>query len=105
MDRRRHLIKLIRFFLLCACLCGCGSAPSSLAQWKEPNGRVKVLSTTPIIDDLVSRIGGDRIDHLSLMGPFIDPHSYELVKGDDEKFSTAQVVFCNGLGLEHSGSL
>ena len=66
---------------------------------------MKVLSTTPIIDDLVSRIGGDRIDHLSLMGPFIDPHSYELVKGDDEKFSTAQVVFCNGLGLEHSGSL
>ncbi len=35
----------------------------------------------------------------------MDPHSYELVKGDDEKFSMAQIVFYNGLGLEHSGSL
>ena len=35
----------------------------------------------------------------------MDPHSYELVKGDDEKFSMAHIVFYNGLGLEHSGSL
>lgn len=35
----------------------------------------------------------------------MDPHSYELVKGDDEKFSVAQIIFYNGLGLEHSASL
>jgi manganese/zinc/iron transport system substrate-binding protein len=66
---------------------------------------VKVLCTTPIIDDLVSRIGGERIDHLPLMDRTMDPHSYELVKGDDEKFLVAQVLFYNGLGLEHSASL
>lgn len=73
--------------------------------WRTPNGKIKVLSTTPMIDDLVGRIGGERIDHLSLMGSSIDPHSYELVKGDDEKFSVAQLIFCNGLGLEHTASL
>jgi len=98
-------MRTIFFFLICALLTCCQKSPSKLDEWRNPTGKVKVLSTTPIIDDLVSRIGGERIDHLSLMDPAIDPHSYELVKGDDEKFRVAQVVFCNGLGLEHSGGL
>ena len=95
----------LKFFLTCLVICGCQASSSPLEEWKKPNGKIKVLSTTPIINDLVRRIGGERIDPLSLMGPSIDPHSYQLVKGDDEKFSIAQVVFYNGLGLEHSASL
>ncbi len=71
----------------------------------EQNGRVKVLSTTAMIDDLVGQIGQDRIDHVSLINGEIDPHSYELVKGDEEKFLNANLVFYNGLGLEHGASL
>ncbi len=96
-------------FLIClgllGFLAGCQGPSSSLEEWRAPSQKVKVLSTTPIIDDLVARIGSERIDHLSLMDSSMDPHTYELVKGDDEKFSVAQVIFCNGLGLEHSGSL
>ena len=33
------------------------------------------------------------------------PHSYELVKGDDEKLERADLIFYNGLGLEHGASL
>lgn len=58
-----------------------------------------------MIDDIVGAIGGDRIDHIALMAGEIDPHSYELVKGDDEKFLMSQIVFFNGLGLEHGASL
>ena len=79
--------------------------PSSFETWMKNNGKVKVLSTTAIIDDIVRQVGGERIDHLSLICGEIDPHSYELVKGDDEKFSAAQVIFYNGLGLEHGASL
>lgn len=78
---------------------------SNLEQWMQNNGKVKVLSTTAIIDDIVRQVGGDRIDHISLICGEIDPHSYELVKGDDEKLSAAQVIFYNGLGLEHGASL
>lgn len=96
-------------YLLCLLTCllalGCQNSPSRLEEWRAPSSKVKVLSTTPIIDDLVARIGGDRIDHLSLMDHSMDPHSYELVKGDDEKFAIATIIFYNGLGLEHSGSL
>ncbi|MFY7843153.1 MAG: metal ABC transporter solute-binding protein, Zn/Mn family [Rhabdochlamydiaceae bacterium] len=81
-------------------------APSTpFREWLKPNGKLKVLSTTEIIGDFVKRIGGEHIDHLNLIEGDIDPHSYELVKGDDEKLECAQIVFCNGLGLEHGASL
>lgn len=71
----------------------------------KKNGKIKVLSTTAMIDDLVSRVGRERIDHLTLIQGDLDPHTYELVKGDDEKFACADLVFSNGLGLEHGASL
>jgi manganese/zinc/iron transport system substrate-binding protein len=95
---------LLCLFLLLSCL-GCQNSPTKLEHWIEPNKKVKVLSTTAIIDDLVGQVGGEKIDHIALIAGAMDPHSYELVKGDDEKLSYAHVVFYNGLGLEHGGSL
>jgi manganese/zinc/iron transport system substrate-binding protein len=98
------------FSLLIVCvgvlLSGCSQRePSALDHWMENNGKVKVLSTTAIIDDLVSQIGKERVDHLTLITGQLDPHSYELVKGDDEKLKRADLIFSNGLGLEHGASL
>jgi manganese/zinc/iron transport system substrate-binding protein len=73
--------------------------------WMKPNGKIKILSTITQIGDLVEEIGGDRIDSWVLMHGELDPHSYELVKGDDEKFARADLIFYNGLGLEHGASL
>lgn len=98
----------MKFILICCLLFAACSPPrpSLLTEvWAQPNGKVKVLSTTAMIDDIVGRIGKDRIDHIALINGEIDPHSYELVKGDDEKFSFAHVIFYNGLGLEHGASL
>ncbi len=90
-------------------LIGCSQSEnrkiSDLESWLKDNGKIKVLSTTGMIGDLVSRVGKDRIDQLTLIYGDIDPHTYELVKGDDEKFQFAQVIFSNGLGLEHGASL
>ncbi len=58
-----------------------------------------------MIHDLVQEIGGDYIDSVPLIRGELDPHSYELVKGDDEKFLRADLIFYNGLGLEHGLSL
>lgn len=96
-------------FAFCCFLTSCSSAGSNrqLAwhQWTENNGKIKVLSTTAMINDLVKRVGGDHIDTLTLIQDGLDPHSYQLVKGDDEKLSYAEIVFYNGLGLEHGPSL
>lgn len=69
------------------------------------DSKLKVLSTTAMIGDIVKEVGGDKVDSLSLITGELDPHSYELVKGDDEKLARADLIFYNGLGLEHGPSL
>lgn len=93
--------------VLILCFVSCTSSPpqTHLNAWMEKNGKVKVLSTTAMIDDLVGQIGQEKVDHLPLITGEVDPHSYELVKGDDEKISCASLIVFNGLGLEHGASL
>lgn len=93
--------------LVVALLISCSQKNSSsqLSEWMQNNGRIKVLSTIAQIDDLITAVGGERVDALLLIKGELDPHSYELVKGDGEKLSRADLVFYNGLGLEHGASL
>lgn len=99
---------LALFFVFCSFICGSCSRENSdytLKNWLEDNGKVKVLSTTCMLSDLVSKVGGEFVDSMCLIGSELDPHSYQLVKGDDEKLSCADIIFYNGLGLEHGPSL
>jgi len=103
-------MKYVLGIVVCFCLffTACGGAKRqgrALHEWLQPNEKVKVLCTTEMIADVVRRVGGERIDTLTLITGELDPHSYELVKGDAEKFERADVIFCNGLGLEHGASL
>lgn len=95
----RQICCLITLFL-CSCL-----ATTKDREWWHENGKVKVLSTIEMIDDLVKKIGGEHVDAIALIRGELDPHSYELVKGDDEKLLHADVIFYNGLGLEHTASM
>lgn len=74
-------------------------------QWLEPSTALPVLCTTEMIEALVSRIGGNYVKTLPLVYGELDPHSYQMVKGDKQKFDHAHIVFCNGLELEHGPSL
>lgn len=76
-----------------------------MERFRANNGKIKVLSTIAMIGDLVRQIGGDQVDSLTLVRGDLDPHSYQLVKGDDEKLAYADIIFYNGLGLEHGPSL
>lgn len=86
-------------------LVGCSSMEKPQAGWALKNGKIKVLTTIAMIHDLVQEIGGEHVDSIPLIRGGLDPHSYELVKGDDEKFASADLIFYNGLGLEHGLSL
>lgn len=94
------------YSLLILTFVGCSSASHTRTKlWMTPNGKVKVLCTIEMIEDIVENIGGDHVDTLTLVQGELDPHTYQLVKGDDEKLSFAQIIFYNGLGLEHGPSL
>ncbi len=77
----------------------------ALKNWMQDSREVRILCTTAQIGDLVSAIGGDRVKTWVLIQGDLDPHSYELVKGDGEKITTADAIFYNGLNLEHGVSL
>jgi manganese/zinc/iron transport system substrate-binding protein len=108
MERYTRFFLFLLPFVILLIFAGCSDSEkgrSELETWMMPSGKIKVLSTTAIVGDLVKQIGKERIDPIVLITGQIDPHSYELVKGDDEKLSYAQMVFYSGLGLEHGASL
>lgn len=78
---------------------------SDFERWASSEGKVRVLCTIEMLSDLARQVGGEHISCITLIKGDLDPHSYELVKGDDEKFAYADLIFFNGLGLEHSPSL
>ena len=74
------------------------------AEEESPTGQIpvplKVVATTTIVGDVVSTIGGDRIDLKVLLPPNADPHGYEVTPRDVAALTDADLVFINGLGLE-----
>lgn len=96
---------IVLIFLILWSIFGCTKKQTRDSLWWQENDKLKVLTTIAMIEDLVKEIGDERVDTLSLIKGELDPHSYELVKGDDEKFARADLIFYNGLGLEHGVSL
>ena len=98
--RSKNFFVVIVILFFCSC-----NKDTSMKNWMQNNGKIKVLSTTSIVGDLVHSIGMEKIDHITLIKGDLDPHSYELVKGDSEKLQFADCIFYNGLGLEQRANL
>lgn len=73
---------------------------SSCKTTTKEEGKLHIVTTTNILADLVSEIGGDKIALQSLMGPGVDPHLYKASEGDVTKLFNADIIFYNGLHLE-----
>ena len=94
---------LTLLFTLLTTSCSKSNEPCHAASQIKP--KIQVLCTIGMISDLVKEIGKDKVEVVTLISENLDPHTYELVKGDDEKFSYANLIFYNGLGLEHNPSI
>ncbi len=100
----KKLPRTVRGFaatLLCLTIFSCSPKKTPI----EPDGKIRAVATIAQIGDLAEEIAGERAQVSILIHGSLDPHSYELVKGDDEKLSEADLIFYNGLGLEHGASL
>ena len=78
------------------CLSGC-QQPNT-----ESQGKLKVVSTSTIIADLATKVGGDEIEHTGILEPGADPHVYEPVPSDSVAFEKADLILYNGYNLEPS---
>jgi ABC-type Zn uptake system ZnuABC Zn-binding protein ZnuA len=64
--------------------------------------KLKVVATTSLIADVVSRIGGDAIELTTLIPLGVDPHSYTPTPQDLRTLNDADLILINGLGLEEA---
>lgn len=62
--------------------------------------KLRVVTTTSIIGDVVDQVGGGAIDLTVLMDQGQDPHGFEPSARDLTKASEAHVIFVNGWNLE-----
>jgi zinc/manganese transport system substrate-binding protein len=85
---RRHVVS---FAALAALL-------RTSAAW--PQSQIRAVATFSILGDLVSNVGGERVQLKTLVGPNGDVHVYAPTPRDVKTVATANIVFVNGLGLE-----
>lgn len=100
-----RFIFIILITLFSSCNRQISDRQKEVSSWMGENGKKKILCTTEFISCLVEGVGGQYVDSLPLIWGEHNPHSYQLVKGDEEKFERADLIFFNGLGLENSSSL
>lgn len=93
MNRFTAILILIIAFLLVGC--------SGASIRPNPDG-LKVVATTTIVGDVVRQIGGDKISLEVLFPIGADPHTFEARPQDVIAISNADILFLNGLELEHT---
>lgn len=95
----------LNLFLLLLIIFGASGCdrPSAATVGDTPvdGQRLKVVTTTGMVTDLVRAVAGDHADVLPLMGPGIDPHLFKPTRNDVKKLYEADAVFYSGLMLEH----
>jgi manganese/zinc/iron transport system substrate-binding protein len=86
-------MKNILPFLIALLLLGCNDQ-------SEKSKKLRIVTTTTMITDLVKNIGGDYVEINGLMGAGVDPHLYKASEGDVTKLFEADIIFYSGLHLE-----
>ncbi len=61
---------------------------------------LKVAVLHPLLGDLATQIGGDRVEIIDLIGPNGDPHHFEPAPGDLKRAEDAKLYLVAGMGLE-----
>jgi manganese/zinc/iron transport system substrate-binding protein len=98
MKRRMMCMALLIAGVSLMWVSGCG--PESEPETQASATQLNVVCTTGMIADMVSRIGGEQVHVVGLMGPGVDPHYYKATQGDLKHLTQASTIFYNGLFLE-----
>jgi len=69
-------------------------------QKETTNEKLRIVTTTSQVTDLVKELAGDKVILEGLMGAGVDPHLYKASEGDVTKFYNADAIFYSGLHLE-----
>ena len=97
------ILAIALLFAVAGCSDDSGSeAPSTAAQEKAETPQVSIVTTTNIMADWVSNVGGDNVDVFSLVPVGADPHTFHPGAKDVARIADADLVLSVGFGLEGS---
>jgi len=93
---------LVAFILVALAYIGVQNRqPQEAAVINATNDKIVALSTTfTIIADMVSEVGGDKVESISLTKPGAEIHGYQPTPDDLVQASKADIMFENGMNLE-----
>lgn len=95
---KKIISSILALSLIVVLLAGCGADNGDGTL--EDDAKLKVVTTTTIIADVVKNLAGDLVEVEALMGPGVDPHLYKASAGDVKRMNEADMVIYNGLHLE-----
>ena len=96
---RRALALFVVVVVAAATVAGCSDDTDDS---DDASTELNVVTTLPLLADIVSNIAGDRAAIDSLLPTGADPHTFQPSPSDARKIAEADVLFANGLGLEPS---
>lgn len=94
--QRRRFAQLLIGAIAFSYLHSCTPAQDNRSQ----NAKPQVVSTSTILTDLASRIGGEDLQITGILKPGTDPHVYEPVPADSASLEKANLILYNGYNLE-----
>lgn len=86
---------LLVLIIVLQTLTGCNNVKQADAD------KLQVYTSFHCIYDFAKEIGGDKIDAYNVVPSGTEPHDWEPTAHDMAKLSNADVLFYNGLGMEH----
>ncbi|MFI3115969.1 MAG: zinc ABC transporter substrate-binding protein [Clostridia bacterium] len=95
---KKHII--LTLILIISMIVGCESESVSEKTSTTADTKINVLSTTTMLNDMATIIGGDKVHAVSLLATAVDPHTYQATALDVEKMNNADVILYNGFNLE-----
>ncbi len=94
-------VKYILPVILCLQLVGCSVvAPQEQAANALNPTAIQVVTSISPLADIISNVGGNKVQVTALIKPGNDPHEYEPTPEDARKVAKAAVFFANGVGEE-----
>lgn len=93
----KHTLKvlMVSFALIILGACNSGEKGPS-----DSEGKILVVTSFTIIEDMVKEISGEHVEVYNLVPIGTDPHEYDPLPNDTKAVTDADILFYNGLNLE-----
>lgn len=95
---KKEIPTLIVVFAVFLFSLGCGIFGAG--EESKESTKIKIVTTTTMLCDMVKNIAGDKGEVTGLMGSGVDPHLYQAGAGDVFTMENSDVVIYSGLHLE-----